>query len=186
MRIDTYDLEIFTPPCDPGAERYSAKALLAVDISEVLPYLNATLPGAVYHPGAQALTWKQGGHAIAFHPQEIAISNLADRDAAVTELDGLVGLVNRTWARRAEIEPSYKTLQRPTPMAVYKLLPRTNCRQCGEQTCYNYALKLLLGQKTPADCPPLQEPANAPHLAALQALLPGVLSVEGDLTVRTD
>lgn len=177
MLIDRYDLEVFTPPCEPGAERYSAKALLAVDISEVLPYLNATLRGAVYHPGARALTWKKGGHNIAFHSHEIATSNVADRDTAVKELDGLVALVNRTWARRAEIEPSHKTQQRPAPMAVYKLLPRSNCRQCGEQTCYNFALKLVVGQKMPADCPPLQEPANAPHLAALEALLPGAPAI---------
>ena len=42
MLIENYDLEIFTPPCDPGAERYAARARLTVDISEVLPYLNAT------------------------------------------------------------------------------------------------------------------------------------------------
>jgi len=177
MLIEKYDLEVFTPPCEPGAERYSAKALLVVDISDVLPYLNATLRGAVYHPGAQALTWKKGGHNIAFHPHEIATSNVADRDAAVKELDGLVDLVNRTWTRREEIEPSYKTRQRPTPMAVYRLLPHTNCRQCGEQTCYNFALKLVVGQKTLADCPALREPAHVEQLAALQALLPSAPAI---------
>lgn len=177
MLIEKYDLEVFTPPCEPGAERYSAKALLAVDISDVLPYLNAALRGPVYHPDARALTWKKGGHNIAFHPYEIATSNVADRDAAVKELDGLVELVNRTWARREEIEPSYKTQQRPTPMAVYKLLPHTNCRECGEQTCFNFALKLVVGQKTPVDCPPLQEPINAERLAILEALLPGAPAI---------
>ena len=58
MLIEQYELDVFTPPCEPGAERYAAKALLAVDISEVLTYLNATLRGAVYHQAAQALTWK--------------------------------------------------------------------------------------------------------------------------------
>jgi hypothetical protein len=72
MLIDTYDLDIFTPPCEPGAERYSAVARLTVDISAVLPYLNATLRGAVFHRAANALTWKKGGHNIAFHPFEIA------------------------------------------------------------------------------------------------------------------
>jgi ArsR family metal-binding transcriptional regulator len=66
MLIDAYDLDIFTPPCEPGAERYAAVARLAVDISAVLPYLNATLRGALYHESANALTWKKGGHNIAF------------------------------------------------------------------------------------------------------------------------
>ena len=67
MLIENYDLEVFTPPCEPGAERYAARARLTTDISEILPYLNATLRGAVYHPTATALTWKKGGHNIAFH-----------------------------------------------------------------------------------------------------------------------
>lgn len=177
MLIETYELEVFTPPCEPGAERYAAKALLDVDISEVLPYLNATLRGAVYHRQAQALTWKKGGHNIAFHPYEIATSNVADRDDAVKELAGLIDLANRTWVRREEIEPSYETRQRPAPMAVYQLLPQTNCRECGEPTCFTFALKLVAVQKTPADCPPLQDPARAEQLAALEALLPGAPAI---------
>jgi hypothetical protein len=78
MLIERYDLEVFTPPCDPGAERYAARARLTMDISEVLPYLNATLRGAVYLKEANALTWKKGGHDIAFHDYEIAASNVED------------------------------------------------------------------------------------------------------------
>jgi ArsR family metal-binding transcriptional regulator len=172
MLIAEYELEVFTPPCDPGAERYAAKALLAVDISPVLPYLNATLRGAVYHHQAQALTWKKGGHNIAFHAREIATSNVVDRDVAVQELDGLVALVNRTWARRDQIEPSYATQQRPAPMTVFQLLPQTNCRRCGEPTCFNFALKLIAGQKRLSECPLLSEPAHAEKQIALAALLP--------------
>jgi ArsR family metal-binding transcriptional regulator len=169
--IDNYDLEVFTPPCDPGAERYAAKALLKVDISAALPYLNATLRGAVYHPAANALTWKKGGHNIAFHANEIDTSNVEDRDGAEKELKGLIELVNRTWERRAEITPDTSTRQRPTSMAIFKLLPQTNCRQCGEPTCYTFALKLAVSQRKLTDCPPLAEPQYAAKLAGLEAII---------------
>jgi ArsR family metal-binding transcriptional regulator len=171
MLIEKYDLEVFTPPCEPGAERYAARARLVVDISEVLPYLNATLRGAVYHKAANALTWKKGGHNIAFHAYEIATSNAEDRDGAEKELKGLVDLVNRTWERRAEITPDHETHQRPTPMAIFKLLPQTNCKQCGEPTCYTFALKLAASQKILADCPPLVELQYADNLTALQEIV---------------
>jgi ArsR family metal-binding transcriptional regulator len=171
MLIEKYDLEVFTPPCDPGAERYAAKARFSVDISKVLPYLNATLRGAVYLPEAQALTWKKGGHNIAFHAYEIAISNVEDREAAEKELKGLIDLVNRTWERRAEIIPDTTIRQRPTPMAVYKLLPNTNCKQCGEPTCYSFALKLVTSQRKLADCPPLSEPQYAEKRSALEKIV---------------
>jgi ArsR family metal-binding transcriptional regulator len=171
MLIEEYDLEVFTPPCAPGAERYAARARLTADISAVLPYLNAALRGAVYHPAANALTWKKGGHNIAFHAFEIAISNVEDRDGAEKELKGLIELVNRTWERRAEITPDTTTHQRPTPMAIYKLLPNTNCKQCGEPTCYSFALKLAVSQKKIANCPPLAEPQFAERLAALDEIV---------------
>jgi len=171
MLIEHYDLDVFTPPCDPGAERYSAIARLVTDISPVLPYLNATLRGAVYTPAASALTWKKGGHNLAFHAYEIATSNVEDREAAIKEMEGLIDLVNRTWERRAEITPDSATRQRPTAMALYKLLPATNCRQCGQPTCWNFALKLAASAVPLAACTPLAEPAYAGQLASLEALI---------------
>jgi ArsR family metal-binding transcriptional regulator len=171
MLIENYNLEVFTPPCDPGAERYAARARLTADISEVLPYLNATLRGAIYHPGANALTWKKSGHNIAFHAYEIATSNVEDRNGAEKEIRGLIDLVNRTWNQRAEITPDSTTRQRPTPMAIYKLLPNTNCKQCGDPTCYSFALKLAASQKKLADCPMLFESHYTEKLAALEDIV---------------
>ncbi|HBG74868.1 MAG: hypothetical protein A2X25_07790 [Chloroflexi bacterium GWB2_49_20] len=171
MLIEKYDLEVFTPPCDPGAERYAARARLTTDISEIMPYLNATLDGAVYLKGANALTWKKGRHTIAFHPYEIAISNVENRDGAEKELKGLIDLVNRTWERRADITPDTTTRKRPTPMAIYKLLPNTNCKQCGEQTCYTFALKLAASQKNLAECPSLAEPQYTAQRTGLDSIL---------------
>ena len=171
MLIETYDLEVFTPPCEPGAERHAARARLVVDISETLPYLNTTLRGAVYHPQANALTWKKAGHYVAFHAFEIAISNAVDRESAEKEIQGLIELVNRTWERRPEIHPDYETHQRPTSMAIYKLLPQTNCKQCNELTCYTFALKLAASQKEISDCPLIFDPQYSDQLIALQAIV---------------
>lgn len=167
MLIEKYDLEVFTPACDPGSERFAAVARLVTDIGEVLPYLNATLRGAVYTPAAHALTWKKAGHNIAFHAYEVAVSNVPDRDAAIKEVEGLVKLVNRTWERRAEIVPDHVTHQRPGLMDVYKALPRTNCKACGQASCFVFANKLVAGQVRLQDCPVLGEPQYAEQQAQL-------------------
>jgi ArsR family metal-binding transcriptional regulator len=171
MLIETYDVEVFTPPCDPGAERFAARARLKVPIDGVLPYLNATLRGAVYYPTAGALTWKKAGHNITFHSYEIATSNVEDREGAGKELRGLIDLVNRTWEGRAEITPDHEQHQRPTPVAIFKLLPQTNCRRCGEATCFTFALKLAASQKEIGDCPILQEPEWARKLEDLRGII---------------
>lgn len=169
--IRKYELDIYTPPCSPGAERFAATARLTIDISPILPYLNAILKGAVYYPAANALTWKKGGHNVAFHAYEISTSNAEDRQAALKELEGIIALVNRTWMRRDEIEPVYETRQRPKPMAVYKLLPQTNCKQCGEPTCYSFALKLAISQRKLDQCPPLFEKQFNHNLASLREII---------------
>ena len=171
MLIDDYDLELFTPPCEPGAEKWSAIARLKVDISEVFPYLNATLRGAIYNHAAKALTWKKGGRNTAFHPYEIAASNLEDRAEAEQVITGLIKTVNRTWEKRAEIGPDLEMRLRPTPMALFKLLPGTNCKACGQPTCFTFALKLAAGQQKLEECPPLLEPECADRLAQLRALV---------------
>jgi ArsR family metal-binding transcriptional regulator len=56
-------------------------------------------------------------------------------------------------------------------MAIYKLLPNTNCKQCGEPTCYSFTLKLAASQKKLADCPPLSEQQYAEKLAALEEIV---------------
>ncbi|MBN1284318.1 MAG: Fe-S cluster protein [Anaerolineae bacterium] len=172
MLIEHYALDIFTPPCEPGAERFSAIARLTVDISEALPYLNATLRGAVYRPDAGALTWKKGGRSITFRAYEIAAANLEDRTEATKIIDGLVDLVNRTWERRDEITPDHTVRRRPDPMTVYNLLPKTNCRVCGQPTCFTFALKLLAGQAKLKQCPPLSEPGSEKRREQLETLLP--------------
>lgn len=43
-----------------------------------------------------------------------------------------------------------------TAMEAYKLLPKTNCKECGEQSCMSFALKLVSREKTLGDCPHLK------------------------------
>ncbi len=170
MLIEQYALDVFTPPPEAGAEKFTAIARLTTNISEALPYLNAMLHGAVYQRAANALTWKKGGHHLTFHATQIAVGNVEDYDVALAEIDELIALINRTWDHRAEITPNYETRQRPPLMTIYRLLPRTNCQQCGEPTCYAFAIKLAAAQTTLAECIPLFEPHQAEKLSVLQSI----------------
>ena len=171
MLIEKYDLEVTSPPCEPGAERWSAFARLITDIGDVLPYLNAAWKGAIYDHANHCLTWRMGGRAVSVRPYEIAVSNLEDREEAATVIERLVGMINRTWERRDEIKPDYEMHRRPTLLEVYKLLPQTNCKRCGQSTCFIFALKLVTAQARLEDCPPLFEPQYADRLARLQAIV---------------
>ena len=40
-----------------------------------------------------------------------------------------------------------------TGMAIYKMLPRTNCGDCGFPTCMAFAVLVAQGVRGPGDCP---------------------------------
>jgi ArsR family metal-binding transcriptional regulator len=66
-------------------------------------------------------------------------------------------LCNDTWRRRGEITPCYERRKLLTPLDRYWLLPRLNCKECGEATCMAFAVALLLGNRWVSECPHLQE-----------------------------
>ncbi len=47
-----------------------------------------------------------------------------------------------------------------SPIDVYRLLPGTNCGECGEANCMAYAARLVNGEYTLENCPPLNEENN--------------------------
>lgn len=65
--------------------------------------------------------------------------------------------------RRLRIVPSFGSEQQPQMMRTLKLLPRTNCRECGEPTYIVFAVRMAEGVKEPDACPPLS-PAGARSL----------------------
>ncbi len=173
MLLQSYRLDVFAPPCEPGAERWTVKATLDDEIGEALPYLNATLKGAIYNHAARALTWRIGGHAIAIRSREIAISDLLDQNAAAIEVKRVMDIINRTWERRTEITASVEMRQRLKPMDVFKLLPATNCKACGQATCFTFALKVIAGESELQKCPPLFTEPYREKREQLLALLEG-------------
>jgi ArsR family metal-binding transcriptional regulator len=43
------------------------------------------------------------------------------------------------------------------PLEILRLLPQTNCKLCGESTCFNFALQVAAGQAKVKACTPLFE-----------------------------
>ncbi|MBW2090483.1 MAG: Fe-S cluster protein, partial [Deltaproteobacteria bacterium] len=72
--------------------------------------------------------------------------------------------INDVWDKRDTIEPSYESAPRPSIMEILKLLPKTNCKECGQPTCMVFATQVAEGAKGPEDCPPIGE-ENSKKLA---------------------
>lgn len=56
-------------------------------------------------------------------------------------------------------------------LTLHKLLPRTDCKKCGKQTCLAFAIDLAKGKLHLEDCPSLEQPEFAENRRALVKLL---------------
>ena len=59
-------------------------------------------------------------------------------------------------------------------MQIYKLLPKTNCRECGVPTCLAFAMKLASGKVELAQCPHASDEAKAALGAAAEPPIRGL------------
>jgi len=102
-----------------------------------------------------AVTLRSQGKLITIHGCKIAINALRDETEADKILEWLKREINAAWKNRDSIEPSYEGAPKPQVIEILKLLPKTNCKECGEPTCMVFAVRITEGVKSPANCPPL-------------------------------
>jgi ArsR family metal-binding transcriptional regulator len=157
MLLKSYRKEIFRPECNPSFQSLHCIAHLDQDVAEALPYLNAVLGGFEYLKDPPAVTFRVHGKIITVHPREIAVNALKDEEEADKILEWFRREINEAWEKRNEIQPRYEGAPKPKLLEILKLLPKTNCRQCGQPTCMVFAAKVAEGAKGPEDCPPLKE-----------------------------
>jgi acetyl-CoA decarbonylase/synthase complex subunit gamma len=62
-------------------------------------------------------------------------------------------------------------LKELSPIDIYKLLPKTNCKECGQDNCMAFATKIVNREVELDSCKPLLKPENAKAYAKLQDIL---------------
>ena len=153
MLLKSYTKEIFNNECMPGAMSVQCFAHLEEDVGKALPYLNASLGGHTFTQNPVSVTFKVQGKLITIHPQKIAINALKDEAEATKIIEWLKREINSAWENRNEIEPSFESTPTPKLIEILKLLPKTNCRECGLATCMVFATLMVDGVKGHEDCP---------------------------------
>ena len=148
-------LSIKIEPCFIDQMKLRVMADLNSDISELMPYLNRVIKGAIYNNNNQTLTLRDSGKLITLFATKITATKLENEIEAKNLLNSLVKLINETNQNRAQIEPDYSRGVILHPLQVYKLLPKMNCKQCGEPSCLAFSSKLVLDQTNIQYCLPL-------------------------------
>ena len=155
MLLKGYTFETMLPECNPMAETINAVAELSEDIGEVLPYLASVIKVCAYDDETKTLTFRHDGKGVALYPRRITVTKLPDREEAKRVLDELKALINRTYDNRHNIKPCYKKGGELRYLDVFKLLPGTNCKECGQPACLAFASKVVQQEANIAQCSPL-------------------------------
>lgn len=162
-----------TLPClaEPGRIIVIAEPSRTLD--EVLPFVAAITPSVIaFNPRAGTLTLRRQPGFITLYRDQAIITQVKDVAEGLDLLAALRDLVNQCWERRGSVQPATETRLAPRPLDVWSLLPRTNCKQCGERTCMAFASLLLLHKRDVDGCPVLAQDADfTDRRAQLMALL---------------
>jgi ArsR family metal-binding transcriptional regulator len=144
-----------TLPCLADPEKIRAIAEISDEIHEVFPYLNTILKGCIYNHPANTLTIRKDQKLITLHALHITLAKIEDEKEADEILMWLKDLINETYEKRDQIEPNFSMAAELKALDMFKLLPGTNCKRCGEPTCLAFAVKLVGRDTEIAKCDPL-------------------------------
>lgn len=141
-------------------------------LEQVIPYL-ATLPSIIaYNPEQCTLTFRRQPGFLTIQPREVYITQVKDVQAGLQLLSALTESINAVWENRQALVAVTSAKRTPRPLDIWTLLPQTNCKQCGEQTCMAFAVSLLQQTRTLAECPVLAGDAGyADRRITLESML---------------
>ena len=154
MLLHSYEITR-TLPCLADPEKIRVIAEISDEIHEVFPYLNAIMKGCIYNHPANTLTIKKDGKMFTLHAHHITLAKIEDEKEAEEILIWLKDLINETYERQDQIEPNYSMAAELKALDIFKLLPGTSCKKCGELTCLAFAVKLVGRDIEITKCDPL-------------------------------
>lgn len=144
-----------TLPCLADPTKIRVIAEVSEEIHEIFPYLNAVLKGCIYNHPANTLTIRKDQKLIALHALHITLAKIEDEKEAEELLKWLKDLINETYDKRDQIEPNYSMAAELKALDLFRLLPGTNCKKCGEPSCLAFAVKLVGRDIEITKCDPL-------------------------------
>jgi len=141
-------------------------------LEEVIPYL-ATLPSIIaYNPQTRTLTFRRPRGFMTISPEKIYITQVTDVQEGLELFEALKDAVNAVWEKREQLVAVTKPKSTPRHLDIWELLPRSNCRQCGEATCLAFAVALIQQKRSLTECSPLQSDTSfADRKTTLDAML---------------
>lgn len=161
----------FIEPCTADIAKMRFKAKFSRDIADILPYLNRRIKSGQYNDQAKTLTYNQGILMITIQRDTLAVAKIINESEAYEMSDYFKDLINETYEMKDTLVPLYEQRKKPSALEIYKYLPKTNCKMCGDLSCMAFAAKLIASTKNIELCTPLYEQDKNESLKEVTELL---------------
>jgi len=131
------------------------------DVSPLFPYINAAVKDAKFYEDPDYIQFVMDGILCTLYPMEVMAVPFADPDHALGFANRFIDFLNDLHTQKKSLKPNYNKVKRPVSVIdIYKLLPQTNCKECGYQTCMAFAAALSKNETTPDQCPDFSKPIS--------------------------
>lgn len=156
-------------PCIADASKFRIIARLEPNLGGALKLLEPLFPRARYSERIEALIIQKGNVLITLYSTgNVTMTMIGSEAEAEAVLESLKETINEAIASGVTPVPREKV--KVDHAEIYKYLPKTDCKICGEQSCYAFAIRLIAGERALEKCTPLLEPKFATSLETLRAL----------------
>lgn len=139
---------------------WSASFRLDQDLQHLFPYINAALDDAVYYENPEHVRFLFDGYRCFLYPNLTVAHFFESKTAAKDFIACLIDFLNDINNQKENIRPSYDQIKQVPIIDILKILPKTNCRECGYLTCMAFAAAIIKGKVAVDKCPSLASPIS--------------------------
>jgi len=157
-------------PCIADSSKFRIIARFQPPLGGALKLLEPLFPRARYSEKIGALIIQKGNILITIYSTGNVTMTMIKSEAEAREtLEDLKKTINEAIVKG--VTPAAREKVKVDHAEIYKYLPRTDCKICGDQSCYAFAIKLVGRETTLDKCTPLLEAKYTTNLEHLRALL---------------
>ncbi len=167
--VDVIEIRQFIP-CIADNSKLRIIARMEPPLEAALRLMEPLFPRARYSEKLGILMIQKRTTMITVYSTgNVTMTMVSDTDEAKWILDDLRRIIND--AIEKGITPNQRERIEVEHNDIYKYLPKTNCRTCGEQSCYSFSIRLIAKETTMDRCTPLFEKEHAINLEHLRVLM---------------
>ncbi len=166
-----YSYYLINIDCLRGATSFNVMMQLESHVTDLMPYLAASLPGCSYIHGVEEISLMDSGHIVVIYPERMTLTDVKGIEEAEELCRRYFDMILDVDRRKNEIEPVYAKKTTISVLQILQGLPRTNCGECGDATCLAFASRVYRREVSLSACPGLQRGTEAVQelLAAIHA-----------------